>query len=71
MREQRLRTSEITFYGVCRNCDKRLDLTNYLTAEQKIAFIEKAGYEYDENGKAICKYVYEMQTCPSCCKAFQ
>ena len=71
MKEQRLRVKDVTFYGYCQNCERKLDLTNYLTTEQKIEYIEKAGYEYDENGKAICKFVYEMQTCPSCCRAFQ
>lgn len=64
---ERPRISKITFYGVCANCGRKVDVTPFLDAGKKLDYVETYGFRVDEKGKAVCRYEEMLRTCPACC----
>ena len=65
MEENNVRVGKVKFLGLCLNCGKMLEITDFLTVEEKQGLVKKQGIRLD-GGNAVCKYVPPIEYCIAC-----
>ena len=65
MQENNVRVGAVKFFGLCHNCGKTVNITKFLTPEQKQEYVKKLGIIFD-GSDAVCKYVPPLEYCIAC-----
>ena len=59
------RLGSVKFFGVCNNCGGVVDITNFLSPEQKQNYVKKLGIIFD-GSNAVCKFFPLLDYCITC-----